>query len=152
MSARHDNAPDPADGFLEKCRQAGVKGTHQRAEIYRELSQTRAHPDAKAIYERVRKRIPAISFDTVYRTLRLFEGLGFVSRVGIPAESARFDANTQPHAHFVCRVCGFIGDVFFKELDSVAVPSEIEGVGEVHAVYCGAVGVCRDCLAKRKSQ
>jgi Fur family peroxide stress response transcriptional regulator len=88
--------------FFEVCRRYGVKATHQRAEIYRELAGTNEHPDVETIYARVRKRIPAISLDTVYRTLRLLEKKGLISRVGSLGERTRFDANIDRHHHFVC--------------------------------------------------
>ena len=76
------------EGFTALCRAEGLKVTHQRTEIYRELARTDEHPDALAIYRRVRRRIPSISFDTVYRALRLLENKGVIRRVGTPADSA----------------------------------------------------------------
>ena len=99
-------------GFSEVCRSFGVKATHQRTEIYRELAQTKEHPDAETIYARVRKRIPAMSLDTVYRTLRLLEEKKIISRVGSLGERTRFDANTDRHHHFICKRCGYIGDFY----------------------------------------
>jgi Fe2+ or Zn2+ uptake regulation protein len=69
-------------GFLAACREHGIKATHQRIEIVRELASTEDHPDAESIYERVQERIPTISLDTVYRTLRLLEDNDIISRVG----------------------------------------------------------------------
>jgi len=43
--------------FTEAARNAGVKMTHQRLEIFREIADTREHPDVDTIYQRVRKRI-----------------------------------------------------------------------------------------------
>ena len=88
--------------FVEVCRRQGVKATHQRTEILRELAGTQEHPDAETIYARVRQRIPAISLDTVYRTLRLLEEKGVIARVGSMRDRTRFDANTDRHHHFVC--------------------------------------------------
>ena len=62
--------------FSNACRRYGLKSTYQRAEIYRELASTEEHPDVETIYARVRSRIPAVSLDTVYRTLRLLEKKG----------------------------------------------------------------------------
>ena len=55
--------------FEEVCRNSGMKLTHQRMEIFREVAQTGDHPDAEKVYQGVRKRMPTISLDTVYRTL-----------------------------------------------------------------------------------
>lgn len=50
--------------FMEVCRRYGIRVTHQRTEILRELAGTEEHPDAEAVYNSVRKRIPSISLDT----------------------------------------------------------------------------------------
>ena len=55
--------------FVQSCRKAGAKLTHQRMEIYREVAQTGDHPDAEKVYQGVRERLPTLSQDTVYRTL-----------------------------------------------------------------------------------
>ncbi|MDX9981465.1 MAG: Fur family transcriptional regulator [Lentisphaeria bacterium] len=96
--------------FAERCREAGLKATHQRIEIYRELCRTDEHPDAETIYRRVKDRMSAISFDTVYRTLKTLEEKGLIARVGSPLERFRFDANLESHQHFICNVCGRIID------------------------------------------
>ena len=57
--------------FKSACVKAGVKLTVQRIEIFRELASTDKHPDADKVFNRVRKKIPSISLDTVYRTLWL---------------------------------------------------------------------------------
>ena len=53
--------------------------THQRTEVFREVAGAVDHPDAEAVDRRVRKRIPSISLDTVYRSLWLFSELGLVT-------------------------------------------------------------------------
>ena len=69
-----------AEWFVEHCRDAGIKATHQRQEIYVELAHTEEHPDAETVFRRVRLRIPTISFDTVYRNLRTLEEHGVIQK------------------------------------------------------------------------
>ena len=141
--------------FAGHCRKAGLKATHQRIEIYRELATTEEHPDADTVYERVRKRIPALSLDTVYRTLRMLEEKGVISRVGSLGERTRFDANTDRHHHFVCCECGMIGDFYSDVLDRFPVPREVAEMGSVDGVYVELRGRCRKCqpgAKKRKTR
>ncbi|MDD2469252.1 MAG: transcriptional repressor, partial [Desulfobulbus sp.] len=93
--------------FETVCRDEGIKLTHQRIEIFREVAQTGDHPDADQIFQRVRDRVPHVSLDTVYRTLWLLNDLGLVVTLGASREPTRFDANLKSHHHFVCRQCGF---------------------------------------------
>jgi Fur family peroxide stress response transcriptional regulator len=136
--------------FSGICRRYGVKATHQRSEIYRELAGTNEHPDAETIYAQVRKRIPAISLDTVYRTLRLLEKKGLISRVGSFGEKTRFDANTDRHHHFVCTRCGFIGDIYNEEWDDFRAPSDVMAMGTVNSVHIELRGLCKVCQRKRR--
>jgi len=134
--------------FVEACRRQGIKATHQRTEILRELALTGEHPDAETIYTRVRKRIPAISLDTVYRTLRMFEEKGVISRVGSIKDRARFDANTDRHHHFVCTECGMVRDFYSDALDHFSAPPEVSKMGNVDNVYVELRGLCRSCQKK----
>lgn len=59
--------------FVQACRGEGVKASHQRIEIFREVAATIDHPDAETIYERVRTRMPTIALDTAYCTLALLQ-------------------------------------------------------------------------------
>ena len=135
--------------FLEICRRQGIKATHQRTEILREVAGSEEHPDAETIYARVRKKIPAISFDTIYRTLRLLEDSGVIARVGSMRDRTRFDANTDRHHHFVCTNCGMIGDFYSDVMDRLPVPREVSEMGNVDGVYVELRGVCRTCKQKQ---
>jgi Fur family peroxide stress response transcriptional regulator len=138
--------------FSEVGRRYGVKATHQRREIYRELVRTNEHPDAETIYARVRKRIPVISLDTVYRTLRLLERKGLISRVGSLGGKTRFDANTDRHHHFVCTECGFIGDIYKEEWNDFQPPSDVMAMGKVNSVHIELRGLCKACQRKRRDK
>ncbi len=138
--------------FSNVCRRYGVKATHQRSEIYRELAATNEHPDAETIYARVRKRIPAISLDTVYRTLRLLEKKGLISRVGSLGEKTRFDANTHRHHHFVCTECGFIGDFYNEEWNDFRAPSDVMTMGTVNSIHVELRGLCKACQGKQRDK
>lgn len=134
--------------FVDFCRELGIKPTHQRTEIYRELMETEDHPNAETIYGNVRKRIPAISLDTVYRTLRLFEQKGIISRVSEAGESMRFDGNTKRHHHFICVACGKVRDFYSDDFNNLIAPEEVARLGEVGSVHVEIRGVCNDCQDK----
>ncbi len=136
--------------FVAACRQEGVTVTYQRMEILRELVAGHEHPDAETIYARLRQRIPTISLDTVYRTLKLLEEKGAIARVGSVRDRARYDANTDRHHHFVCRECGKITDFYSEAIDRLPVPSEVAEMGSVDRVYVELQGRCRTCQAGAK--
>jgi Fur family peroxide stress response transcriptional regulator len=137
--------------FADTCREHGLKVTHQRTEVYRELVMTDEHPDAETIYNRVRERMPSISLDTVYRTLRLFEEKGVISRLGSRVERMRFDGNSRPHHHFVCEGCGLVSDFYNEELNAFPPPPEVKEMGSVESVYVEMRGLCAECRKEAKA-
>jgi Fur family peroxide stress response transcriptional regulator len=131
--------------FDEICRGAGAKITSQRREIFRFVAQSDQHPDAKSVFRGVRRRVPTISLDTVYRTLWLFTDLGLITTLGQPRDRARFDANLRPHHHFVCRRCGLISDFHSDAFDELQPPEALAAIGFVESTRVEAKGVCRAC-------
>mgnify|MGYP000911946551 CR=1 FL=1 len=133
----------------EVLRRAGLKLTHQRLEIYRELVSSTEHPDAETLYGSVRERLPTISLDTVYRTLRALEAKGVITRAGVVDDRGRFDANTTSHQHFVCTQCGRVMDVFDDELADITPPDEARRLGTVQEVHVEFRGICQRCASNR---
>jgi Fur family transcriptional regulator, peroxide stress response regulator len=133
------------DAFMEACRVAGVKVTHQRMEIFREVAGTEEHPDADRVYKGVRGRVPMVSLDTVYRGLALLEKLRVVSKVHILSERSRYDANTLPHHHFVCSRCGLIRDFSAAGEERFEIPCEVFSWGHVNSIHIELRGVCSTC-------
>ncbi|MCZ7585259.1 MAG: transcriptional repressor [Deltaproteobacteria bacterium] len=134
--------------FKQACREAGIKLTHQRLEIFREMAQTQDHPDAESVYTRVRKRVPTVSMDTVYRTLWMLNDLGLVTTLGQAHERTRFDANLKRHHHFVCVRCGLTRDFYSDVLDALNVEESTKDVGRVESTVVEVRGVCHDCEKK----
>ena len=130
----------------EGLKRAGVKLTHQRMEIFREVAASAAHPDAETIFRGVRERVPAVSLDTVYRTLWLLVDLGLITTLGPPQDRVRFDPNMKPHHHFVCTVCGSTQDFYCEEFDRLQVPAQMAGLGMVRATPVEAKGLCPRCM------
>jgi Fur family peroxide stress response transcriptional regulator len=138
------------DDFAAACRRRGLKLTHQRTEVFRELSATDEHPDAETLYRRVRRRIPAISRDTVYRTLATLEEQGLIRRAETYTGAARFDANTEQHHHFVCVRCGRVSDFYSDALDRLRVPRSVAALGTVESAHVQVRGICRACRKRRE--
>jgi Fur family peroxide stress response transcriptional regulator len=134
--------------FETVCRDEGIKLTHQRIEIFREVAQTGDHPDADQVFQRVKDRIPTVSLDTVYRTLWLLNDLGLVAKLGSSRERTHFDANLNSHHHFVCGKCGFTRDFYSNDLDNIRLPDSVGSFGEIEATHVEVRGVCRECVEK----
>jgi Fur family peroxide stress response transcriptional regulator len=137
--------------FVQTCRRQGMKVTHQRMEIFRELAASVEHPDAETVYRAVCRRVPSISRDTVYRTLATLEVEGLIRKVSPLVERARFDANSDRHHHFICTVCGLVRDFYSKDLDDLPLPPAAQALGEIESAQVEVRGICSAC-AQRKSK
>jgi Fur family peroxide stress response transcriptional regulator len=131
--------------FEEACRNSGAKFTPQRIEIFREVAQTGNHPDAETVFQGVRKRMPTVSMDTVYRTLWWLKDLGLVNILGPQRARARFDANLSRHHHFVCTQCGLTQDFISDQLDSLKLPDAVLSIGHAEKTQVEVKGLCLKC-------
>ena len=138
--------------FKDVLTRTGLKVTHQRIEIYREVAGSEDHPDAETIFKGVRKRMPTVSLDTVYRTLWLFIDLALMTTLGPAREKARFDANRKTHHHFVCTRCGATRDFYSRELDALKVPRAAKAIGNVEATHVELRGLCLRCSMHKRGR
>jgi len=138
--------------FSEACRDAGVKLTPQRMEIFREVAQASDHPDADKVFQRVRGRLPTVSLDTIYRTLWMLNDLGLIATLGASRERTRFDANLSRHHHFICRQCGLTKDFYSDNLNELQLPESIKAIGYVETTRVEVRGFCLECAAREKSK
>lgn len=76
---------------------AGMRMTDQRRVIARVLSQAQDHPDVEEVYKRASNVDDAISIATVYRTVRLFEEAGILTRHDFGDGRARYEPVADDH-------------------------------------------------------
>ena len=85
--------------------------TKQRKMILEKLKKAKTHPTANIIFRMVKKRIPSISFGTVYRNLNLLRDEGSILEIACGKYSCRYDGDTTDHHHFFCLKCNEIFDL-----------------------------------------
>lgn len=137
------------DFFREKCRENNLKVTPQRVVIYEELLKSKDHPNAEVLFERVKKIFPAISLDTVNRTLLTFSQIGIVNIVEGNGEPRRFDPDIENHHHFRCVKCNTIIDFDYKLYDNMEVPEKIDKKFTVLNKKVLLQGYCNKCHNKK---
>ena len=87
----------------DKCISKGVKLTEQRRIIAKVISESKIeygesdHPDVDELYNRVSKIDPKISIATVYRTVKLFEEAGILTKHDFKGGKARYEAMIESH-------------------------------------------------------
>ena len=90
------------DLIEKKCIDKGVKLTDQRKIIAKIMSNSNDHPDVDELYKRVTKIDPKISIATVYRTVKLFEEIGILTKHEFKGGKARYEeVNEGHHDHLI---------------------------------------------------
>ena len=129
------------------------KHFRKRDAILEYLRSTKAHPSAETIFTALKPQIPDLAMGTVYRNLTLFKEKGLVSSVATVSGVERFDANTNPHVHFICSGCDAVID-----LDQMEVPESLRQMaakccgGSVDGCQLSFTGLCRDCTNQERME
>jgi len=86
----------------KKCIKKGVKLTDQRKLIAKIMSESNNHPDVDELHKRVNKLDTKISIATVYRTVKLFEEAGILSKHDFKGNKSRYEqAPNEHHDHLI---------------------------------------------------
>ncbi len=129
-----------------------LRETRQRREVFRAVAATASHPTAEWIFSSVRRKLPHISLGTVYRNLSVLRDEGMVREIIGHDRRAHYDANTMPHAHFLCTECGFIADVASPQ-PSIDWSTVRELVGcEVEQELFELRGRCASCRSRANQE
>lgn len=90
--------------------------TKQRAAILAVVQETDNHLTASEIYQGAEKKLPGISFATVYNSLRYLTAQGLIAELKFGDGASRFDRRTERHDHAICTACGTLADFEIKEV------------------------------------
>jgi Fur family peroxide stress response transcriptional regulator len=148
MTDRQSNQHN-LEQIKQLCSDAGIKLTHQRLEIFKELLSCTDHPSAELVHKWLQTRMPTIAIDTVYRTLATFDQLGVVKKLHIANERTLFDTNLDVHHHFFCTKCKQVEDVYWPDFDDTDLPQTVHGMGKVQFRYLELQGICSSCMAEK---
>ncbi len=90
------------DSIEQKCLAKGVKLTDQRKIIAKIMSESDDHPNVDELYKRVSVLDSKISIATVYRTVKLFEEAGILTKHEFKGDKARYEElNEGHHDHLI---------------------------------------------------
>ena len=91
------------DKLEQKFQKKGLKLTDQRRTIARVILESKEaygesdHPDVDELYNRVLKIDPKISIATVYRTVKIFEEAGILTKHDFKGGKARYEEIRESH-------------------------------------------------------
>ena len=104
----------------DKCIKKGVRLTDQRKLIAKAMSESYDHPDVDELHKRVTKFDSKISIATVYRTVKLFEEAGIVSKHDFKGTKARYEqAPKEHHDHLIDVNTGEITEFVNEDIEKL---------------------------------
>lgn len=123
--------------------------SHKREAILNVMRGTKSHPTAEWVYQQLKPQYPDLSLGTVYRNISRFKEEGQLITVGVVSGQERFDANVQPHPHFICTACGAVIDIdiHFDDKDFDGLVKEQYGF-DVSGHELTFYGTCKSCKAR----
>ena len=108
------------DSIEQKCIDKGVKLTDQRKIIAKIMSESGNHPNVDELYKRVSIIDSKISIATVYRTVKLFEEFGILTKHEFKGEKARYEElNESHHDHLIDVKTGEIIEFVDEEIEKL---------------------------------
>ena len=124
-----------------------TKQFRKRNAILECLKSTDQHPSAETVHEMLQAEHPDISLATVYRNLALFKKQGLIQSIGTVNGIERFDANTDPHVHFVCTGCDAVLDFPQVEVPtSLGTNAEMQTGCQIAGCQLTFTGLCQKCI------
>ena len=119
--------------------------TPQRRAVLDVVLESEEHLTANEIYEAARRRLPTLSFATVYNSLKYLKEAGLVREINFGKASSRYDRETSRHDHAICSRCGRLVDFDLPETPQMLRAAARRSRFRPESIHLTLVGVCPDC-------
>jgi Fur family peroxide stress response transcriptional regulator len=126
-------------------KKTGEKLTRQREAVLQVIREREDHPTANDIFEAARRRLPGISYATVYNSLRFLKEAGLVHEIKFGDSASRYDRETDRHDHALCRQCGKLVDFDLPQAAALMKAAARRSKFKPESVHLTLKGVCPDC-------
>ncbi|OPA81312.1 transcriptional repressor [Paenibacillus selenitireducens] len=123
----------------------GLRITDQRRTLAKLFAESAGYLSPKDVYEYMCQHYSGLSFDTVYRNLRVMQELGALEQIMFE-EGVKFKARCSEdhhHHHLICLTCEKTYPITFCPMKLTDVPDQFQVVKHKFEVF----GYCKDCLA-----
>jgi Fur family peroxide stress response transcriptional regulator len=130
---------------VSKNQENTAKLTPQREAVLQVIRGREDHPTANEIFEAARAILPAISYATVYNSLRYFRETGLVCEINFGDSASRYDGITKRHDHAICTNCGKLVDFDLNEAADLMPAAARKSRFKPERVYLTLMGLCPDC-------
>jgi Fur family peroxide stress response transcriptional regulator len=127
--------------------QGGARAlTKQREAVLQVIRESENHLTAGEIFEAARRRLPSISYATVYNSLKYLREAGMVNEISFGgAGASRYDRETERHDHALCTACGKLVDFDLTVTSAVVRAAARKTRFKPESIHLTLRGLCPDC-------
>ena len=137
------------DEVRDRLHAEGLRWTPQRRTLVDVLRTSDGHVTGAELVERCRAVDPTTTPSTVYRTLDVLEGLGYLSHHhGMDGREEFHVLPTEDHGHLHCRACGSSWEISTSEADAIAGLLDTGRAFAVDRSHITISGRCATCAAQ----
>jgi Fur family transcriptional regulator, peroxide stress response regulator len=123
--------------------------TRQRGLVLELVRAKDVHPTAAEVFEEARRRMPEISFATVYNSLRYLKQVGLVREIASFGKGAsRYDSETYRHDHAICSGCGKLVDFDLPGTVALTRAAARASRFQPESIHLTLYGICPACRDK----
>jgi Fe2+ or Zn2+ uptake regulation protein len=126
----------------------GPNLTPQREAVFQVIKEREDHPTASEIFEAARRRLPTISYATVYNSLRYLKDAGLILEICFGDSASRYDRETGRHDHAICNGCGKLVDFDLPDADRLMQAAAQKSQFQAESVHLTLRGLCPDCQGR----
>jgi Fur family peroxide stress response transcriptional regulator len=119
--------------------------TPQRQAVLQEIRGREDHPTAGEVFAGARRRLPSISFATVYNSLRFLKQAGLIHEIKFGDGASRYDREIERHDHAICTCCGKLVDFDLPQTGDLLRVAARKSRFKPESVHLTLRGVCPDC-------
>ena len=130
---------------IARLTECGVKPSVQRIAIMHYLLTHYTHPTVDDVYRGLCGKMPTLSRTTVYNTLRLLSENNAAQMITIDEHRVCYDGNVNAHAHFYCKKCKRVFDVFMDDYEKIQNIFANNVQGKVESCAVSLTGSCKEC-------
>ncbi|MNH74816.1 Zinc-specific metallo-regulatory protein [compost metagenome] len=126
----------------------GLRITDQRKTLAKLFAETEGYLTPKDVYDYMCKKYSGLSFDTVYRNLRVMEELGVIEQI-VFEDGLKFRggcSEVHHHHHMICLQCEKTYPIHFCPMSLADTPEQFQVVKHKFEVF----GYCKDCQAAKQ--
>ena len=119
--------------------------TRQRDAVLRVIRESENHLTASEIFEAARKRLPSISYATVYNSLKYLKDAGLIHEISFGNGASRYDRETERHDHALCTSCGKLVDFDLTVTRDLVRAAVRKTRFKPETIHLTLRGLCPDC-------